>query len=43
MLAITIITVIKQVTVGDKYIQQDETDQELAFQRAFTLELASAA
>jgi O-antigen/teichoic acid export membrane protein len=30
---------LKQVGVGDKYIQQDETDQELAFQKAFTLEL----
>jgi PST family polysaccharide transporter len=42
VLAITIIAVIKQVTVGDKYIQQDEADQEAAFQKAFTLELASA-
>jgi PST family polysaccharide transporter len=31
---------LKQVGIGDKYIQQDETDQELAFQKAFTLELA---
>ena len=30
---------LKQVGIGDKYIQQDETDQELAFQKAFTLEL----
>jgi O-antigen/teichoic acid export membrane protein len=30
---------LKQVGVGDKYIQQDEPDQELAFQKAFTLEL----
>ena len=29
---------LKQVGIGDKYIQQDEADQELAFQRAFTLE-----
>jgi O-antigen/teichoic acid export membrane protein len=29
---------LKQVGVGDKYIQQDEPDQELAFQKAFTLE-----
>ncbi len=29
---------LKQVGVGDKYIQQDEADQELAFQKAFTLE-----
>jgi O-antigen/teichoic acid export membrane protein len=30
---------LKQVGIGDKYIQQEEPDQELAFQRAFTLEL----
>jgi O-antigen/teichoic acid export membrane protein len=30
---------LKQVGIGDKYIQQDEVDQELAFQKAFTLEL----
>ena len=42
VLAVTIIAVVKQVTVGDKYIQQDEADQEAAFQKAFTLELSSA-
>jgi O-antigen/teichoic acid export membrane protein len=30
---------LKQVGIGDKYVQQDEEDQELAFQKAFTLEL----
>src|SRR3954471_12664066 len=30
---------LKQVGIGDKYIQQDEPDQEAAFQKAFTLEL----
>ena len=29
---------LKQAGIGDKYIQQDEPDQELAFQKAFTLE-----
>ena len=29
----------KQVGIGDKYVQQDEADQELAFQKAFTLEV----
>jgi O-antigen/teichoic acid export membrane protein len=29
---------LKQAGVGDKYIQQDDADQEEAFQRAFTLE-----
>ena len=31
---------LKHVGIGDKYIQQDDEDQELAFQKAFTLELA---
>jgi PST family polysaccharide transporter len=30
---------LKQVGIGDKYIQQDDEDQEAAFQKAFTLEL----
>lgn len=30
---------LKQVGIGDKYIQQDDVDQEAAFQKAFTLEL----
>jgi hypothetical protein len=30
---------LKQVGIDDKYVQQDEADQERAFQRAFTLEL----
>jgi polysaccharide transporter, PST family len=30
---------LKQVGVSDRYVQQDEADQELAFQRAFTMEL----
>ena len=33
------ILVLKQVGISDKYIQQDEDDQELAFQKAFTLEV----
>lgn len=32
---------IKQVGIGDKFIQQEEDDQEVAFQKAFTLELLS--
>jgi PST family polysaccharide transporter len=37
----TLITLVwlKQVGIGDKYIQQSEPDQEAAFQKAFTLEL----
>lgn len=41
-LAITLAVVIKNAAVGDKYIQQDEADQEVAFQKAFTLELIFA-
>ncbi|MBV9837524.1 MAG: oligosaccharide flippase family protein [Solirubrobacterales bacterium] len=45
VLAVTLGTFLwlKQVGVGDKYVQQDEADQELAFQQAFTLELAFTA
>ena len=35
------VVMLKKVDVGDKYVQQDEADQELAFQKAFTLELIS--
>jgi O-antigen/teichoic acid export membrane protein len=31
---------LKQIGIADKYVQQDDADQELAFQKAFTLELA---
>ena len=34
---------LKQVGVSEKYIQQEEADQELAFQRAFTIELVANA
>jgi O-antigen/teichoic acid export membrane protein len=34
---------LKQVGISDKYIQQDEDQQELAFQKAFTLELIFSA
>lgn len=37
----TLVTIswLKQVGVSDKYVQQDDSDQETAFQKAFTLEL----
>lgn len=37
----TLITLsfLKQIGISDKFIQQDEADQEVAFQKAFTLEL----
>src|SRR3954453_12776945 len=34
---------LKQVGVSEKYVQQDEPDQELAFQRAFSIELLANA
>ena len=45
VLIVTVSTLLwlKQVGIGDKYIQQDEPDQELAFQKALTLELALTA
>jgi polysaccharide transporter, PST family len=33
------LTLLKQIGIADKYIQQSERDQEAAFQKAFTLEL----
>ena len=41
ILITTLITLswLKQLGIGDKYVQQNEPDQELAFQKAFTLEL----
>jgi len=39
-LAVSLIVALRQVGVADKFVQQDEEDQELAFQRAFTLEAA---
>ena len=33
------IGMLKQVGIGDKYIQQDDPDEEVAFQKAFTLEV----
>src|ERR1700722_750318 len=34
---------LKQAGIGDKFVQQEELDQEAAFQQAFTLELAFTA
>ena len=41
-LGVGLLVGMKAAAVSDKYIQQDEDDQELAFQRSFTLELISA-
>lgn len=42
VLIATLVTLswLKQIGIADKYIQQSEPDQEQAFQKAFTLELA---
>ena len=37
--AVTAVLWLKEVGIGDKFVQQDEPDQELAFQKAFTLNL----
>jgi len=41
ILVTTLITLgwLKQIGISDKFVQQDEDDQEVAFQKAFTLEL----
>ena len=36
---LTTLSWLKELGIGDKYIQQNEPDQEAAFQKAFTLEL----
>jgi O-antigen/teichoic acid export membrane protein len=38
LIAIGTLGLLKEGVVGDKFVQQDEPDQERAFQRAFTLE-----
>jgi O-antigen/teichoic acid export membrane protein len=40
IVALGTVMFLKQAGIGDKFVQQDEADQELAFQKAFTLELA---
>lgn len=44
IVSITVMTLLtlKQVGIDEQYVQQDEPDQELAFQRAFSIELALA-
>ena len=41
IVSVTVMTLLtlKQVGIDEQYVQQDEEDQELAFQRAFTVEL----
>lgn len=42
-ITLTSMIALKQVGVSDKYIQQDEADQRVAYEKAFTLELIYAA
>lgn len=39
VIAMGVVVGLRSIGIGDKYIQQDEGDQERAFQKAFTLEL----
>jgi len=39
LIGLSTLLLLKQAAVSDKFIQQSEDDQELAFQKAFTLEL----
>ena len=41
-LAFSLVFALKNVAIANKYIQQEEADQEAAFQKAFTLELATS-
>ena len=42
IVSVTVMTLLtlKQVGIDEQFVQQDEDDQELAFQRAFSIELA---
>ena len=42
VVSLTTLLWLRDVGIGDKFIQQDEEDQELAYQKAFTLELVVA-
>lgn len=45
IVSVTVVTLLtlKQVGIDEQYVQQDEPDQELAFQRAFTIDVLLAA
>ncbi len=40
--ALLIVSAVQQIGIGDRYIQQDDPDQEAAFQKAFSLSLLAA-
>lgn len=39
LVVLSTVVFLKEVGIGDKYVQQNDVDQELAFQKAFTLEV----
>ena len=41
--ALLIVSAVQQMGIGDRYLQQDEADQEAAFQKAFSLLVLAAA
>lgn len=43
VVSLGVLASLKVVGISDKYVQQDEPDQELAFQKAFTLEILMTA
>src|SRR5437588_5616517 len=43
VVSLGVLAQLKFVSISDKYVQQEEGDQELAFQRAFTLEVLMTA
>ena len=43
VISLGVLARLKMVGISDKYIQQEEPDQELAFQKAFTLEILMSA
>src|ERR1700689_3815504 len=43
VVSIGVLARLKLVGISDKYVQQQEADQELAFQKAFTLEVLMTA
>jgi O-antigen/teichoic acid export membrane protein len=42
LVSLGVVAQLKVIGISDKFIQQNDSDQELAFQRAFTLELLSS-
>ena len=43
LITMTLVSQLQQIGIGDRYIQQDDPDQEAAFQKAFTISCVLAA